>query len=303
MDTSSSLKQVCRDFMRKSCSRDNCRFTHDTKLCKNWYRNYQTNGEATCKFGENCRKNHFVTVTQSNGQSDSHNSTPRRKPKNTECFEPMTTPVDMRVVFDLGRDRLTTKLTSRDVVLAPNLFSEPKGEIHKRLLREIEECNVPKDQLLKLWHGNDKIEGTHLIVNDRTRWKDQCPTFKYVIDRIQQFFDMDIQATRFNWYKDTSQWKPFHHDSAYVNPEKAKVQNFTVAVSFGVTRDAAFEHAKTKTVVSFPQDDGVVYCFANDTNGIWRHGILQDLPVRDSSRVSIICWGKVDGMGKVAFDN
>jgi hypothetical protein len=88
-----------------------------------------------------------------------------------------------------------------------------------------------------------------------------------------------------------------------VNPEKAKVQNFTVAVSFGVTRDAAFEHAKTKTVISFPQDDGVVYCFANDTNAIWRHGILQDLPVRDESRVSIICWGKVNEIGKVAFDN
>lgn len=209
----------------------------------------------------------------------------------------MTDPVDMRIVFDLGSQKLSSALTSRDVLVVPNLFTDfGPGELYNKLMHELNSCSVPKEQLLKLWHGNDKIEGTHLIANDRTRWKDECPTFAYVVDKIRKFFGMDIQATRFNWYKDTSQWKPFHHDSAYVNEEKAKIQNFTVAASFGCTRDAAFEHAKTKTVVSLPQGDGVIYCFANDTNGIWRHGILQDMPVRDEGRVSVICWGKVDGI-------
>jgi hypothetical protein len=70
----SDLKNICRDFMRGNCERNNCRFTHDTKLCKNWYRNFQINGEGSCKFGVNCRKNHFAKSVGIQTQS--------RKPKN-----------------------------------------------------------------------------------------------------------------------------------------------------------------------------------------------------------------------------
>ena len=31
-------------------------------------------------------------------------------------------------------------------------------------------------------------------------------------------------ATRFNWYRDSSDWKPFHHDSAAFNAQRAKSQ-------------------------------------------------------------------------------
>lgn len=262
----SNEREACRDFIRGHCPR-----------------------------GERCRYVHH-----------NNRQRPPRKPRNTECFEPMQRPVDMRIVFDMGTYSLRMPLTTRDVIVCPNVFNSFKpGEIYKRLSHEIRTCGIPEKDLFKLWHGNDKIEGTHMIVNDRgpaSDWKFRCPTFNTVVDIIRRFFSMDIQATRFNWYEDTSQWKPFHHDSAYVNAAKAAVQNFTVAASFGCTRDAAFEHAKTKTVISLPQGDGMIYCFASDTNSIWRHGILQDIPVRPEGRISIICWGWVDGMGRVAFD-
>ena len=35
-------------------------------------------------------------------------------------------------------------------------------------------------------------------------WKDKLPTFKAVIDRIREYFGMDIKATRLNWFKDQS---------------------------------------------------------------------------------------------------
>ena len=54
--------------------------------------------------------------------------------------------------------------------------------------------------------------------------------------------------------------------------EKAKQSNLTVAVSFGLEREAAFEHANTKTVISMPQPNGSVYVFARDINVVWRHG-------------------------------
>jgi hypothetical protein len=219
----------------------------------------------------------------------------------------MTNPVDLRLVLDLrstfigdcarcGYNDDIPKLTSRDVLLSPKLFDDfGQYEIYNKLVSEIENCGVPEEQLLKMWHGNNKIEGTHLIADDHQKWKEHCPTFRMVIDRIVKSFDMDIKATRFNWYRDPDHWKPFHHDAAAVKPEKAKTQNFTIGVSFGATKDAAFEHAKTKTVISIPQHDGTVYSFSRDTNIIWRHGILQDKE-SDLGRISIIAWGYINGM-------
>jgi hypothetical protein len=214
----------------------------------------------------------------------------RRRVKNTECFNPMVDPVDLRIVYDLGKDILSIKVTSRDVVLVPNLFSDfPVGDIYNRLVSEINECGIPENQLLKLWHGD-----THLIADDHLKWKSKSPTFNMVIERIKKYFKMDIKATRFNLYKDTNQWKPFHHDAAAVKKDKMNTQNFTVGVSFGVTREAAFEHSVKRTTVSIPQPDGCIYAFSKDTNIIWKHGILQDNPIRNQGRISVIAWGWID---------
>ena len=298
---------ICEEFMFNRCHDEHCIKAHDKQLCFYFWKN------GSCKYGSECRKKHITTVGRRNlienrgstltPPSIKINNEDKRmlskRVKNTECFEPMTAPVDMRIVFDLGSypGKFQRKLTTRDVVLIPNVFNDfQPGEIYHRLESEIRHCGIPKDRLLKLWHGNDKIEGTHLIADDKTRWKDNCPTFTMIIQRLQSFFEMDIKATRFNWYSDTSQWKPFHHDAAAVKPDKAKTQNFTVAVSFGACRDAAFEHAKTKAVISMPQPDGCIYAFTNDTNVIWRHGILQDVPVRQEGRISVIAWGWVEGL-------
>ncbi|KAG7393033.1 hypothetical protein PHYPSEUDO_013521 [Phytophthora pseudosyringae] len=336
-DEAGLFKTVCRNSMRgKRCTRATCKYVHDKQLCAHFWRTGQ------CKFGDECRRNHFVTQPDPNAKeeesgklkdkkakagkpkeeatpkdadkqdaADKKSKTKKKKKnerrqatkKNTESFEPMTKPVDLRITYDLGSkdDKFSTPLTSRDVVLVPNLFSDfKKCELYAKLMHELDNCGIPREQLLKMWHGNDKIDGTHLIVDDRSSWKAQCPTFDLVTDRLKEFFSLDIKATRFNWYKDTSQWKPFHFDAAAVKPHIAAIQNFTVGISFGATRDAAFEHADTKTVVSMPQPDGCVYAFSKDTNVIWRHGILQDAPVREEGRISVIAWGWVDNMADVA---
>lgn len=290
--------KLCREFMHGKCTRDKCKFEHIPNVCFHFWKN------GTCKFGDNCKNQHLPNLSLGPNVmgKDKYNKNTRRKnhPKNTESFEPLDRPVDMRVVCDLGKDKLTTPLTSRDVVLVPNLFSDYKShDLYNKLVYEIEHCGVPEDQLLKLWHGD-----THYIADDHTPWKKNAPTFAMVIERIRAFFDMDIQATRFNWYKDTSQWKAFHRDAAAIKPEKAKVQNFTVAVSFGATRDAAFEEHESantqKRVISMPQPDGWIYCFAKDTNVLWKHGILKDKETRPEGRISIICWGSVQGQTDVS---
>ena len=45
-----------------------------------------------------------------------------------------------------------------------------------------------------------------------------------VLEKIVDFFKMDVKATRFNWYRDSNDWKPYHHDAAAVNPDKGNVR-------------------------------------------------------------------------------
>lgn len=255
-----TLLPICRDYIRGACTRPNCRFRHEE---------------------ENETK---IPQSPRNSYSKSQRY---KRPKNTESFEPLAKPVDMRIICDLAHSKSSIPIYTRDVVLAPNLFSDfEPNELYKKLEEEITSCGVPQDQLLKLWHGD-----THFIADDHFHWKEKAPTFAMVLNRIQQFFEMDIKATRFNWYKDTSQWKPFHRDAAAIKPKQAEQQNFTVAVSFGATRDVAFEDMKTDTVISIPQSDGQIYAFSRDTNILWKHGILKEPITREEGRISIIAWG------------
>ena len=324
--------KICNDFMHNNCKRIECKFIHRIDLCfRYWNRGSCKYGDNCRKKHDVSRIKNKTDTTKATNKIDTTNKTNttnkidttnktnttnktdttkatnkadtqenkttvtlmkknRRKVKNTECFNPMVDPVDLRVVYDLGKDNLSISVTSRDVVIVPNLFSDfPVGDIYNRLVSEINECGIPENQLLKLWHGD-----THLIADDHLKWKSKSPTFNMVIERIKNYFKMDIKATRFNLYKDTNQWKPFHHDAAAVKKDKMNTQNFTVGVSFGVTREAAFEHSVKRTTVSIPQPDGCIYAFSKDTNIIWKHGILQDTSIRNHGRISVIAWGWID---------
>ena len=82
------------------------------------------------------------------------------------------------------------------------------------------------------------------------------------------------RGTRFNWYRSSDDWKPFHHDSAAFNPHRAKNQNCTVGISFGSERELAFLHAKDPEMkVCFPQTNGMVFFFGRDVNINWKHGV------------------------------
>merc|ERR1719234_1561552 len=216
---------------------------------------------------------------------------PRPK-KNTENFNPSHEAPPMRIlVAPPGLKRYHRANSTRDVIIVSDLFGSYSDlTIYKNLLYEVQNSGVPQEQLWQSWHGD-----SHLIADDKRNWKEQCPTFAMILNRIRDYFDMDIKATRLNWYRDTSEWKPFHHDAAAMKPDKARTQNFTVAVSFGCERDAAFEHAESKTVVSMPQPNGTIYTFGKDVNLLWRHGILQVPPSlhKNEGRISIIAWGWV----------
>jgi hypothetical protein len=299
---------ICRNFMYNKCDREDCKYIHPINLCFYFWK------YDSCKYNNKCKLLHEYKfdikedMKKAIKEEVKNNKTivRQRKVRNTECFEPMTKPVDLRVVLDLRSSsdissQEIPQLTSRDVLLSPKLFDDyEQYEIYNKLIYEIENCGIPQEKLLRMWHGNDKIDGTHLIADDHLRWKENCPTFNMVINRIKGAFNMDIKATRFNWYRDPEHWKAFHKDSSAINPERALTQNFTVAVSFGATKDAAFEYDnKTKIVISMPQPDCTVYSFTNDTNYIWRHGILQN-KTQELGRISIIAWGWIDNVKQIS---
>lgn len=193
-------------------------------------------------------------------------------------------------------DAYPNDIAINDAILVPDLYHdyEPR-EIYDKLLDEIHEImempRYKKSDIWKPWHGDN-----HLIADDKSGWTDDAPFFRKLMDRICDYFNMDIRATRFNWYKDDTDWKPYHFDAAAVKPDKSKSQNMTIGVSFGAVRDIAFEHHETRTRVSFPLDDGSAFGFGRLINYNFRHGVPPIHPKNqtkkeDTGRISIIAWG------------
>merc|ERR1711971_64476 len=217
--------------------------------------------------------------------------------KNTVNFNPSHEAPQMRIIAaEKGLKKYNRRYQTRDVVMANDIFGATDDlTIYNKLLEEIEHSGVDNQRLWQLWHGD-----SHVIADDHLgQWKEKCPTFSWVVEKMAAYFDMDVKATRLNWYRDSSEWKPFHHDAAAMKEKFARTQNFTLGVSFGAERDAAFEHAQTKTIISMPQPNGSVYTFGRDVNIIWRHGIPQLPPQKqpetaEKGRISIIAWGWID---------
>jgi hypothetical protein len=256
--------------------------------------------KGTCKKGNNCKfKHEFPVVYNSKSSQSSKNfresikrkGNKRRHPKNTESFKPSFKPPDMRIISTIANhDKYPRKFSNNDIIIVNGLFGkESDMNIRDKLLQETDNASKNNIDLFKLWHGD-----THYIADDKLGWKKNCPTFNMVVKKLSDYFNVDVKATRFNVYKDSSQWKPFHHDAAAIKKDKAASQNITIAVSFGLEREVAFEHSKTKTVLSIPLPNGSIYVFNKDVNINWKHGIRQiPEPIINEERISIILWGWV----------
>ena len=228
---------------------------------------------------------------QNQPKNKNKNNHKSKHKKNTESFDPDYSAPDCRIVIGLPTEKFNREYSVHDIVMVPQLVCD-QGDfsLYEQLVEEIQ--SIGRDNLLVEWHGD-----THLIANDKImggKWKEKMPAFKYIVDRMQSYFDMDIKATRFNWYRNSKDWKPYHHDAAAVKARFALTQNCTVAVSVGQERECGFQHAKTGTVVSCPQPNGCAYAFGRDVNLEWRHGVLPTKKEDCTGRISIIAWGYVE---------
>lgn len=288
----------CRFFLNGTCkyTSEECKFSHESlSSLANPEKTPDPTRILANKFEYKSKEERKKKEKIDDEYSNVPHGSSKRTPKNTESFEPSYKPADMRVMVEVAgkKEKSLLSLQSKDVVVVPDLFGpEDDWKIHNQLLEEMEKSGIDSDRLWKLWHGD-----SHMIADDSTHFKEKCPTFLKVLDRIRDYFGMDIKATRFNLYRDDKDWKPFHFDASAVKPEKAKIQNITVGISFGQTRDIAFEDALEnkghRRIVSFPMPNGYTYAFCKDINTNWRHGVpaISEDKQTSKSRISIIAWG------------
>jgi hypothetical protein len=263
--------KICKFFLKNNCTHgDKCKFIHDKTICKNYF------FDGTCKQNDNCKFKHTIKLNH--------------KPKNTENFKPSYEPADMNILVGIPNQNKFYKTIYKpnDVIIVPNFLEETvSNDLYNKLLKEIKESGIDEKDLWKLWHGDSQ-----LIADDNLHWKDKVPTFQYILDKITSYFNVTIKNTRFNLYKDSNDWKPYHHDAAAVKEHIAKIQNFTVGISLGATREISFEHVKSKTIISIPLLNCTAYAFSKDVNVEWKHGVPKIHPDNsfNEGRISIIAW-------------
>jgi len=217
-------------------------------------------------------------------------ATPLKESAGAEDQDASCTRPSMRVITVLDPRELKS-VRHDDVVIIPNFICEEDDwDVYYRLLQEMRENQAQGERQAEWvsWH-----EGSHLL----TKNPKNSTTFQDILSRICESFAIEQHGgdigTRFNWYRDGSDWKPFHHDSAAFNVQRANDQNCTVGISLGAPRELAFRHAKTGELVYFPQTNGMLFFFGRDVNIRWQHG-LNALPKDEQDgkgRISIILWG------------
>mmetsp|Transcript_47878 Transcript_47878/g.89175 ORF Transcript_47878/g.89175 Transcript_47878/m.89175 type:complete len:440 (+) Transcript_47878:48-1367(+) len=117
------------------------------------------------------------------------------------------------------------------------------------------------------------------------------PTFQNVIHQLDQHFDVEILASRLNFYRDGSDWKPFHHDS-HAYGANGKKEDFTVGASFGGGRELAFKHPASGHEFTIPQNNGDIFAFTSEVNKRFQHGVPRAKTLNVGPRFSIIAWGR-----------
>jgi hypothetical protein len=119
---------------------------------------------------------------------------------------------------------------------------------------------------------------------------DISQTFNDVIDMLAEYFDVDVYATRLNYYRDGTQWKPQHHDS-HAYGGRAQREDFTVGLTLGAQRSLLFVHEASQREFNFPQLNGDCFAFTGEVNQLFTHGVPRvHAPIGD--RFSIIAWGR-----------
>lgn len=117
------------------------------------------------------------------------------------------------------------------------------------------------------------------------------PTFNTIIEMLSAYFDLEVYATRLNYYRDGTQWKPQHHDS-HAYGDRSQREDFTAGITLGSSRSLLFVHVESRQEFSFPQNNGDCFAFTSEVNRTFTHGVPRATKSSVGDRFSIIAWGR-----------
>ena len=191
---------------------------------------------------------------------------------------------------DAGLSETVSKIVSGNAVYIEGFHCEEDD------FRTLEQLAEDLETTTTSRKGEGEEDGG--IINWSKHLKQENPefseTFRTVVERMASYFDVDVYATRLNFYRDGSDWKPYHHDSHAFGANGRK-EDFTMGASFGAQRALSFLHEPSASSFEFPQKNGDVFAFSSEVNAAMQHGVPRLSGHEQfvvNPRFSVIAWGR-----------
>ena len=196
---------------------------------------------------------------------------------------------------DAGLSETVSKIVSGNAVYIEGFHCEEDDFRYlEQLAEDLEESRYSTTSSKR--KGEEDFGGG--VMNWSKHLKQENPefseTFRTVVERMASYFDVDVYATRLNFYRDGSDWKPYHHDSHAFGANGRK-EDFTMGASFGAQRALSFLHEPSASSFEFPQKNGDVFAFSSEVNAAMQHGVPRLSGHEQfvaNPRFSVIAWGR-----------
>ena len=196
---------------------------------------------------------------------------------------------------DAGLSETVSKIVSGNAVYIEGFHCEEDDFRYlEQLAEDLEESRYSTTTSKR--KGEEDFGGG--VMNWSKHLKQENPefseTFRTVVERMASYFDVDVYATRLNFYRDGSDWKPYHHDSHAFGANGRK-EDFTMGASFGAQRALNFLHEPSASSFEFPQKNGDVFAFSSEVNAAMQHGVPRLSGHEQfvaNPRFSVIAWGR-----------
>lgn len=138
----------------------------------------------------------------------------------------------------------------------------------------------------------------------------ESPTIRAIVDKLAEYFNVNVERAIVNLYKDERDYVSFHHDQDYAGNDY-----MTIGASFGFERNLDFVHVGEAQFIrkhqmkertghhykgdkprfSIPQFNGDVFAFTSTMNRAFMHSIPRVKGRKCGPRYSVIVWGKMKG--------
>mmetsp|Transcript_42913 Transcript_42913/g.82241 ORF Transcript_42913/g.82241 Transcript_42913/m.82241 type:complete len:994 (-) Transcript_42913:56-3037(-) len=177
-----------------------------------------------------------------------------------------------------------------DAFHVSGLFA-PSEPFYRRLLAELQEREQCEGVSGTYWQHSSSGRGVSVTRVRRPQENKVWPEHRIVIERLAEYFQVDVEGWWVNHYSDGTDIKGMHRDGW----GRQRGVNVTVGASFGAARTLRFEPIKggCPNPQSFDclQQNGDAFAFGSATNNLYKHGVPSEPGA--GPRISLILMGRV----------